>query len=75
MRTCPLSNQETKCTDHCKECAKECYYDLKSLSGKSECVSEEAIRSSLGDEAFMLMRQYGLIECCTTIQGNKMYAI
>ena len=72
---CPMSNRETLCTDNCKDCAKDCYRELKSLSGISEYVSEEAIKSNLGTAAFELMRKYGFIECCTTIQGRKMYAI
>lgn len=75
MKTCPLNNQETRCTENCKDCARECHRDLKGLSGKSEYVAEEAIRNELGNEAFELMRQYGFIEYCTTIQGRKMYAI
>lgn len=72
---CPITERNTHCTDHCKECAKEYYDDLKRLSRKAEAVSEEFIKINLGDAAFELMRQYGFIEYCATIQGNKMYAI
>ena len=75
MKTCPMSNEPTKCTENCKNCAKECYRDLKGMSGKAEYVSEEAIKNDLGTPAFELMREYGFIEYCTTIQGRKMYAI
>ena len=36
---------------------------------------EEAIRNDLGDRAFEMLREFGYIEYCTTIQGKKMYAI
>ncbi len=75
MKTCPLINKSTRCSDDCKGCAKELYYKLKQMAGKSEIVSEEAIRTELGNEEFELLREYGFIECCTTIQGRKMYAI
>lgn len=75
MRICPMSNQQTNCTENCRNCAKEAYRDLKEMSGKADYVSEEAIRNDLGNEAFELMREYNFIEYCTTIQGNKMYAI
>ena len=55
--------------------AKEMYRDLKGMTGKAEYVSEEAIRNDLGDRAFEMLREFGHIEYCTTIQGRKMYAI
>jgi hypothetical protein len=70
-----MSNQQTNCTENCRNCAKEVYRDLKEMSGKADYVSEEAIRNDLGNEAFELMREYNFIEYCTTIQGRKMYAI
>jgi hypothetical protein len=75
MKVCPLTNDRTKCTEHCRDCAKECYRYLKGMSGRADYVSEEAIRNDLGNEAFELMRKYNFIEYCTTIQGRKMYAI
>lgn len=75
MKTCPLSNETTRCTEECRGCAKEIYRDLKGMSGKADYVSEEAIRNDLGDGAFELLREYNFIEYCTTIQGRKMYAI
>ena len=75
MKTCPLHNEETRCTEECRGCAKEIYRDLKGMSGKADYVSEEAIRNDLGDGAFELLREYNFIEYCTTIQGRKMYAI
>lgn len=74
-KICPLTNKETRCTDSCRGCAKELYYKLKSMAGKSEYVSEEAIRNDLGNEEFELLRTEGFIECCTVIEGRKMYAI
>lgn len=75
MKICPMSNQQTYCTENCRDCAREAYRDLKGMAGNAEYVSEEAIRNDLTDEAFELLRQYGFIEYCTTIQGRKMYAI
>ena len=75
MKNCPLTNQETKCTDDCIGCAKELRYKLKELAGRSEIVSEEAIRNELGNEEFELLRQYGYIEYCATLGGSKMYAV
>lgn len=74
-RLCPMSNQETRCTDKCKDCAKEYYRDLKGMSGKAEYVTEEAIKNDLGIPAFELMREYGFIEYCGTLQNKRMYAI
>ncbi len=75
MKYCPITETETRCTDHCKECAKEYYCDLKKIAGKAEYVGEEFIKCNLGSAAFELMREHGLIEYCTTIQDKKMYAI
>lgn len=72
---CYTSGTRTNCTDRCEDCAKEIYRDLKGMSGKAEFVSEEAIRNDLGDRAFEMLREFGYIEYCTTIQGRKMYAI
>ena len=72
---CIIAGNTTNCTENCKDCAKECYRDLKGMAGKSEYVSEEAIRNDLGNGAFEILREYNLIEYCTTIQGHKMYAI
>lgn len=74
-KICPMNNEPTKCIENCKDCARECYRDLKGMSGKAEYVSEEAIKNDLGNAAFELLRRYGFIEYCTTIQGRKMYAI
>ena len=75
MKICPMSNEETHCTENCRNCAKEAYRDLKGMTGKADYISEEAIRHQLGDGAFRVMKEYGFIEYCTTIQGRKMYAI
>ena len=58
-----------------KNQAKEVYRDLKGMAGNAEFVSEEAIRNDLGNRAFEGLRKYGFIEYCTTIRGQKMYAI
>ena len=72
---CMICNQVTGCTDYCKDCAKEEYARLKEKTGNAEYVSEIAIRNELGDGAFKLLKEYGYIEYCTTIQGYRMYAI
>lgn len=72
---CCISGQRTNCTDRCEDCAREEYARLKEKAGKSEYVSEEAIRNELGNGVFDLLKEFGHIEYCTTIQGRKMYAI
>lgn len=75
MKYCLMCNTNTNCTENCRDCAKEAYRDLKGMAGKAEYVSEEAIKNDLSDGAFELLRNYGFIEYCTTIQNHKMYAI
>ena len=75
MKYCPISNKMTFCTEHCKDCAREYHEELKNKIPKAEYVSEEFIKSNLGIAAFELMRAYGFIEYCATIQEKKMYAI
>lgn len=72
---CIICDKKTNCTDSCWDCAKEIYNDLKEKAGKSEYVSEEAIKHELGKGAFEILKEYGHIEYCTTINGRKMYAI
>lgn len=72
---CFICGNTTKCTEKCKDCAREIYDELKAKAGKSEIVSEEAIRAELGDENFKILVDYGFIECCTVMNGRKMYAI
>lgn len=72
---CMICDQVTNCPDYCKDCAKEEYARLKEKTGKAEYVREEAIRNELGDGAFKLLKEYGYIEYCGTIQGERMYAI
>lgn len=72
---CYTSGQRTNCTDRCEDCAKEIYRDLKGMTGKAEYVSEDAIRNELGDRAFEILKEFGHIEYCATIQGIRMYAI
>ena len=72
---CIICDERTNCNDRCRECAKEVYRDLKGMTGKADYVSEEAIKNDLGAGAFELLKEFGYIEYCTTIQGRKMYAI
>ena len=75
MKYCPISGTLTFCDDHCKNCAKESHADLKIKMPKADYASEDTIKNCVGEQEFELMREHGLIECCTTIQGKKMYAI
>ena len=72
---CPTAKRETNCTDNCKDCARAIYHDLKAKLSKADYVSEQGIKSRIGEEEFNLLREYGFIEYCTTIQEQKMYAI
>ena len=72
---CYTSGTTTNCTDRCEDCAKECYRDLKGMTGKAEFVSEQAIRNDLGDGAFELLKEFGHIEFCGIVGGRRMYAI
>lgn len=72
---CPTANTITNCTENCKDCAKEIYRDLKGMVGQADYISEQGIKDRIGENAFELLKQYNLIECCTVIQGHKMYAL
>lgn len=72
---CPTANQITNCTENCKNCAKEIHRDLKGMTDKADYISEQGIVDRIGENAFEMLKQYGFIEYCTTIQGHKMYAI
>lgn len=59
-----------------KSQAREIYRDLIGMSGGAELVTEEAIRTDLGNEAFEALRQYGFIEHCRVDEsGRHWYAI
>ena len=72
---CIMCDAVTNCTDNCKDCAKAAYAELKVQVGKAEYMSEDGIKSRVGEKAFELLRQYGFIECCTVMQDDKIYAI
>lgn len=72
---CPLTNETTKCTEHCKDCAREIYDNLKDRCGKAEAVTEEAIINDLGEEALHILKQYGFIEFCGVLNNRRMYAV
>ena len=74
-KLCPMCGQVTNCTENCKDCAKEVYRDLKGMVGKADYISEQGIKDRIGNKAFELLKEYSFIECCTIIQGQKMYAI
>lgn len=72
---CPTAHQVTPCTENCKDCAKDIYRDLKQMFRKAEYVSEDAIKSKIGDGSFELVKQYGFIETCGVVDGTKVYAL
>lgn len=72
---CKTANAFTPCTEHCKDCAKEAYDDLKAQLGKAEYISEDGIKSRIGEGSFELLKEYGLIETCGVIDGTKVYAL
>lgn len=72
---CYTSGKVTNCTDRCRECAKEIYHELKVMSGRAELVTEEAIKNDLGNGALELLKEFGYIEYCATLNGKRMYAI
>jgi hypothetical protein len=72
---CPMCDAVTNCTDHCKECAKEVYDDLKAQVGKADYMSEDGIKSRVGETMFDLLKQYGFIETCGVLEGTKIYAL
>ena len=72
---CPMANATTNCTENCKDCARECYRDLKGVVGKADYISEQGIKERVGESTFELLKRYNFIECCTVIQGHKMYAL
>ena len=72
---CKTANKITNCTESCQGCAKEIYRDLKGMVGKADYISEQGIKDRIGANAFEMLKEYGFIECCTVIQGQKMYAL
>lgn len=73
-KLCLMCNEETNCTENCRDCAKEAYRDLKGMH-KESFIGEKAIKADIGSGAFELLKRYGFIEYFATIQGHKMYAI
>lgn len=75
MKYCFTADQLTPCTEHCKDCAREIYRELKEMLGKAEYVSEDGIIDRIGERAFYVLKQYGLIETCGVLDGTKIYAL
>ena len=73
-KLCPMCNEETNCTENCRDCAREAYRDLKGMY-KRPSITERGIKANLGDGAFELLQRYGFIEYYATIQGEKIYII
>lgn len=72
---CELAKKRTNCSCDCKECARDEYYTLKSMVGAAEYMSEEGIKMRIGEDIFELLRKYGFIELCGSMQGKKIYAL
>ena len=75
MKYCFTANTETPCTESCKECARDTYYELKEMLGNAEYVSESGIIDRIGERAFDALKRYGFIETCGVIDGTKVYAL
>jgi hypothetical protein len=72
---CEMAKKSTNCSCDCKECARDEYYTLKSMVGNAEYMSEEGIKMRVGEDVFELLRKYGFIELCGSMQGTKIYAL
>lgn len=73
---CPMSNTTTNCTDHCRDCAKEVYRDLKGMCGNGIfCISEEGIKEKVGANGFDLLIEYGFIKFYKAFGKNITYTL
>ena len=76
MQICELTKQPTKCTEHCKECARDLWRELKEKAGNAELVCQDAIIAEMGENEFYMLRQYSFIEHCRVDElGRHWYAI
>ena len=75
MKYCFTADQLTPRTEHCKDCAREIYNDLKTSLDKAEYVSEESIIDHIGERAFVALKEYGFIETCGVVDGTKVYTL
>ena len=76
MKHCFIANAENpKCTEHCKDCARDIYHDLKEALVKAEYASESSIIARIGEIAFCELKKYGFLETCGVIDGTKVYAL
>lgn len=75
MKYCFTADQLTPCTEHCKDCARDIYNELKETLGEAEYVSENGIINRIGERAFNTLKEYGFIETCGVIDGTKVYAL
>ena len=75
-RICPETGNETRCTENCRDCAKDIYVELKEKSGKAELITEDAIINDLGKNALVMLKQYHFIEHCRVDElGRHWYAV
>ena len=72
---CFTADKLTPCTEHCRDCAKDIYNELKTALGKAEYVSEDGIIDRIGERAFYVLKEYGFIEACGVLDGTKVYAL
>lgn len=76
MRICPETNEPTKCTENCRDCAKELYAELREKAGNAELVTADAICNDLGENALNMLKSHNFIEHCRVDElGRHWYAI
>ena len=76
MRICPETNEPTKCTENCRDCAKEIYGELREKAGRAELVTADAICAEFGENALDMLKTHGFIEHCRVDEcGRHWYAI
>ena len=75
-RICQETGKETRCTENCKNCARDIWDELCARAGNAEKVTQEAIINAFGENAFEMLKQYGYIEHCHLDElGRHWYAI
>lgn len=76
MRICEETRTQTRCTDSCRDCAREFYKELQSKCGQAELVTEAFVIKCVGLSAFQMLKSYGFIEHCRVDEcGVHWYAI
>lgn len=76
MRICEETGYATKCTDHCRDCAREFYKELQNKCGQAELVTEAFVIKAVGLPALSMLKSYGFIEHCRVDEyGVHWYAV